>query len=144
MAIHKKVRHHGGNTSDAALPSFSYDPSKLAPVIVAMWNDGAYPNCPALERKPDGTPTAAAIAAAKALINVPFNAGPPPTGTDLNLEKPVIITEAEHDNGWYMEDDKEVVFVLPNKPRVVQNPASTAAQLLATAKLLMACTPNGI
>ena len=143
MAIHKKVRHHAGNTSDAAQPSFSYDPSKLAPVIVAMWNDPLYPNCPALDRKPDGTPTAAALTAARALINVPFVAGPPPVGTDLNLEKPVIITEAEHDNGWYMDDDKEVVFVLPNRPRVVIA-GSSPAQLLATAKLLMACTPNGI
>jgi hypothetical protein len=139
MAIHKKVRHQAGNTSDAAQPSFSYDPSKLAPVIVAMWNDPAYPDCAALKRKPNGSPTDAAIAAAKALINTPVT---PAGGTDLNLEKPVIITEAEHDAGWYMEDDKEVVFVLPNKPRVVVG--STPPQLLATAKLLMACTPNGI
>jgi hypothetical protein len=39
-----------------------------------------------------------------------------------------------------MQDDKEVVFVLPNFNRVKNNPAN----LLETAKLLMACTPNGI
>jgi|SRR5262245_37890038 len=138
MAIHKKVRHHANNTSDAAQPMFSYDPSKLAPVIVAMWNDAKYPNCDALDRKPNGSPSTLALAAAKTLINTPASTG----GTDFNLEKPVIITEAEHDAGWYMEDDKEVVFVLPNKPRVAVG--STAPQLLATAKLLMACTPNGI
>ena len=141
MAIHKKVRHHANNTSDAAQPMFSYDPSKLAPVIVAMWNDNNYPNCAALARKPNGSPTDAAIAAAKALVNIPITMANP-NGTDFNLEKPVIITEAEHDAGWYMEDEKEVVFVLPNKPRVANN--SNPAQLLATAKLLMACTPNGI
>ena len=36
----------------------------------------------------------------------------------------------------------EVVFVLPNKTRV--GSGSSAPQLLETAKLLMACTPNGI
>src|SRR4029079_3848018 len=141
MATHKKVRHHANNASDAAQPMFSYDPSKLAPVIVAMWNDTAYPNCAALERKPNGSPTAAATAAAKTLINVPVTTTNP-NGTDFNLEKPVIITEAEHDAGWYIEDDKEVAFVLPNKPRVASG--SSGPQLLATAKLLMACTPNGI
>jgi hypothetical protein len=137
MAIHKKVRRHANTTSDAVQPMFSYDPSKLAPVITTMWNDPAYPNCAALARKPDGSPTNAAIAAAKALVNTPG-----PAGTDFNLERPVIITEAEHDADWYMDDDTEVVFVLPNRPRVAAG--STAPQLLATAKLLMACTPNGI
>src|SRR5262245_40921566 len=106
-----------------------------------MWNDPNYPNCAALARKPNGNPTDAAILAAKALINVPVTTTNP-NGTDFNLERPVIITEAEHDAGWYMDDDKEVVFVLPNKPRVAAG--SNPAQLLATAKLLMACTPNGI
>jgi hypothetical protein len=141
MAIHKKVRQHANNTSDAAQPMFSYDPSKLAPVILAMWADAAYPNCAALARKANGSPTDAALLAAKALINVPVTAANP-AGTDFNLARPVIITEAEHDAGWYMDDDTEVVFVLPNKPRVIGG--STQPQLLATAKLLMACTPNGI
>jgi len=142
VAIHKPVRHHANNKSDAAQPMFSYSPEKLAPVIVAMWNDTAYPNCAALERKPNGSPTAGALTAARALINT-VRSSTNPTGTDFNLEKPVIITEAEHDAGWYMEDEKEVVFVLPNRPRVVY-PGSSATQLVETAKLLMACTPNGI
>jgi hypothetical protein len=134
MAIHKKVRRHANTEVDAAQPMFSYDPIKLAPVIVAMWADPAYPNNAALQRKPNGSPTAAALTAAKTLIN---------TGaTNFNLERPVIITEAEHDADWFTEDENEVVFVLPNKPRVAAG--STAGQLLETAKLLMACTPNGI
>jgi hypothetical protein len=39
-----------------------------------------------------------------------------------------------------METVNDVVFVLPNSGRV----DLTAANLLDTAKILMACTPNGI
>ena len=39
-----------------------------------------------------------------------------------------------------METENDVVFVLPNKDRIVP----TGANLLNSAKLLMACTPNGI
>jgi hypothetical protein len=39
-----------------------------------------------------------------------------------------------------MENDLEVVFVLPNQNRVKNHPTN----ILDTAKLLMACTPNGI
>jgi hypothetical protein len=52
----------------------------------------------------------------------------------------VIITEQEHDDDYTMQDPNEVVFVLPNDGRLINNPA----HLLNTAKLLMACTPNGI
>jgi hypothetical protein len=134
VAIHKKVRRHANQDSDAAQPVFAYDPSKLAPVIVTLWNDASYPNLAVLQRNAKGNPTSAALAAAKAVINT--------STTNFNLERPVIITEAEHDADWYMDDDTEVVFVLPNKPRVASG--SSATQLLETAKLLMACTPNGI
>jgi hypothetical protein len=39
-----------------------------------------------------------------------------------------------------MQSDDEIVFVLPDTKRVKTPPAN----LLDTAKLLMACTPNGI
>ncbi len=39
-----------------------------------------------------------------------------------------------------MENENDLVFVLPNQGRV--DPAG--ADLLSSAKLLMACTPNGI
>ena len=39
-----------------------------------------------------------------------------------------------------MENENDVVFVLPNKGRI----DPTGGNLLNTAKLLMACTPNGI
>ena len=38
-----------------------------------------------------------------------------------------------------METEDDVVFVLPNKTRL-----GPGTNLLASAKLLMACTPNGI
>jgi hypothetical protein len=52
-----------------------------------------------------------------------------------------VITEAEHDHDYTMQNDQEVVFVLPNPERVTPRPGQS---LLDTARLLMACTPNGI
>jgi hypothetical protein len=48
-----------------------------------------------------------------------------------------VITEDEYDDGWDQDDPDQVVFVLPNLSRQSGN-------LLETAKLLMACVPNGI
>ena len=59
---------------------------------------------------------------------------------NYNIVRVVIISEEEHDNGYTMETPDDVVFVLPNAARI--NPAG--ANLLNSAKLLMACTPNGI
>jgi hypothetical protein len=58
----------------------------------------------------------------------------------FNLTRAVVITEDEHDGDYTMQDDNEVVFVLPNIGRRVAG----GARLIDTAKLLMACTPNGI
>jgi hypothetical protein len=59
----------------------------------------------------------------------------------INLTRAVVLTEAEYNSGWEMRHADEVVFVLPNKSRARNVPAG---QLLETAKLLMACVPNGI
>jgi hypothetical protein len=56
------------------------------------------------------------------------------------LKRAVIISEDEHDRGYTMEFEDDVVFVLPRKSRL----GAGGANLLETAKLLMACTPNGI
>ncbi len=130
MAIHKKVRRHSNLSSDAAQPVFAYDPAKLAPIIVSLWANPMR----VLDRKPNGDPTQGALDDAKTVFNTSV--------TNFDLVRPVVITEAEHDNDWFMNDDTEVVFVLPNRPRVAD--PSTATKLLETAKLLMACTPNGI
>jgi hypothetical protein len=114
----------------AAMPVFSYNPDVLAPIIVSLWANPMN----VLERDKDGNPTQNAINDAKTLFNT--------ATTNLNLVRPVVITEAEHDRDYFMQDDTEIVFVLPNKSRVAGG--ATGAQLLASAKLLMACTPNGI
>jgi hypothetical protein len=63
------------------------------------------------------------------------------TDRGIHLSNPVVITEAEYYDGYTMGDPDEVVFVLPDRSR-----ADTAGggSLLEAAKLLMACTPNGI
>ena len=58
------------------------------------------------------------------------------------LKHPVVLTEDEYENGWQQEHDDEVVLVLPDEARTIA--ASGAFNLLETAKLLMAVTPNGI
>ena len=60
----------------------------------------------------------------------------------IYLSKPHIITEETYYSGHNCDDPDEVIFVLPNKPRVVSPPPGHS--LLETAKLLMAITPNGI
>jgi len=130
VAIHKKVRRGANRDSEAAQPVFAYDPTIIAPIIVSLWANPMR----VLDRKPNGDPTQGALDDAKASFNT--------ATTNFNLVRPVVITEDEHDRDWLMHDDTEVVFVLPNTPRVASG--SSAAQLLATAKLLMACTPNGI
>jgi hypothetical protein len=136
VAIHKKG-HRGNNQQDSltALPAFSYPADKIAPIIVTLWGNTQR----VLDRDNKGNPTQGALDDAKTLFNT--TTGPNPT--NYNLVRPVVITEEEHDNDWYTQDDTEVVFVLPNKPRI-DFAHSSDAQKLETAKLLMACTPNGI
>jgi hypothetical protein len=163
MAIRKKVpvRRHGaaaGAAGDITLPAFSYQNDKLADLIVAIWANvpfqGGGVNVAGLgdaicfgaqARDNKGLPTATARDAAKAALN--FIAG-------MDLDKVVIITEDEHDDDYTMQDPDEVVFVLPRKSRVIPGTAMPnnaippapvySQQLLETAKVLMACTPNGI
>ena len=58
------------------------------------------------------------------------------------LKHPVVLTEDEYEKGWQQENDDEVVLVLPNDKR--KTAPSGSFNLLETAKLLMAVTPNGI
>jgi hypothetical protein len=130
MAIRRKVKDKRPRSNVAleeTVPAFSYNPDKLAPVIVSLWTDPKE----TLKRDAKGNPTTNALRDAKVVINT--------TATGLDLVCPVIITEEEHDNDYTMQDENEVVFVLPRRER-----AGTSANLLETAKLLMACTPNGI
>ena len=81
-----------------------------------------------------GTEPITAITQATNAINAAY-----PT---FKLAQVEIITEDEHDNGYRTDNENAVVLVLPNKERVKDT--NDSASLLNSAKLLMACTPNGI
>jgi hypothetical protein len=138
------------------MPVMFYSSDGLRDLIVAAWANrswtdpapGGLGTVPKLgdaltDRDPlTGLPSPAAKATAKAAVNA--MAG-------LDLKSVVVITEAEHDDDYTMQDDEEVVFVLPRPSRSVIASAPGPfpvppypAKLLETAKLLMACTPNGI
>ena len=151
MAIHKRVRGSNNKTHDAAQPIFSFpaDPN-LAQVIVDAWLNTLFPWQPSsggpaqqvklgdalLERNHKGNPTKKAFEVATQRIRQALN---------VDLKRAVVISEDEHDNDYFLDDD-EVVFVLPDAGRLSPAPdlAHPSANLVATAKLLMACTPNGI
>ena len=62
----------------------------------------------------------------------------------LYLENPVVISEVDYFKHHTQDDDNEIVFVLPDERRVAAARAPGQVDLLETAKLLMAITPNGI
>ena len=143
MAIHKRVKDPhkhapAGATMDVTVPSFSYPPSdKLAQLIVDAWKNVPFPTPTSpglkdllLDRDAKGDPTNTALKAARDRLKL----------ADFDLKSAVVISEEEHDADYYTSDPDEVVFVLPKESR----PDMGGANLLNTAKLLMACTPNGI
>lgn len=102
-------------------------------MIVEAWDNPAY-RTQLLDRAGDPpAPTAGAIQLATASVNA----------RGFNLKRAVVISEAEHDNNYTSQDDDEVVFVLP-EPSRLGTPFGPRDALLKTARLLMACTPNGI
>jgi len=63
----------------------------------------------------------------------------------IYLEKPIVITEKEYEDGFSLQDagigqDIGIVFVVPRPARATTG----GPPLLETAKMLMAVTPNGI
>jgi hypothetical protein len=55
-------------------------------------------------------------------------------------KRPVVISEDDYDKGYTRKHDDQIVFVLPNH----DGTCPPGDNLLDTAKLLMAATPNGI
>jgi hypothetical protein len=102
---------------------FSYTPNDaLAQMIVDAWTDNNFKTV-LLEPK-----NAKGLFAARGFF---WN------GTSLT---PVVITEDDYNSGFVRKNQNDLVFVLPN-----HNGRCPAGQnLLDTARLLMACTPNGI
>ena len=143
MAILKKVRGGARITAEGVaaaaaaapddtitVPTFSFGPNDgLAQMIVDAWVDKDFRD-QLLARDGQGKVTAAASHLATLTVNARGG---------FNLQRAVVITEKEHDNHYTMEEDNEVVFVLPDRDRIFPGGA-----LLNTARLLMSCTPNGI
>jgi len=125
-------------SDDITTPDFQLDPDAvpgIAQVIVDIWT-GAVSLSTLMLRETTGSTKGMATPAAVGLATATINAAFP----NFNFLRAVIISEEEHDNGYTMETENDVVFVLPNQNRI--NPAG--GSLLNSAKLLMACTPNGI
>jgi hypothetical protein len=129
---HGIIRKTGSD--DITTPDFQLAPDAIpgiAQVIVNLWTDQNLFNAVTARTAQGQATTNARIAATNAI-----NAAQP----TYNFTQCVIISEAEHDDGYRVQSPDDVVFVLPNPGRI--NPAG--ASLLNSAKLLMACTPNGI
>jgi hypothetical protein len=104
-------------SDETRVAEFAYQNDALAEMIVRAWTDGAF--------------------------KTTILADPQQALADrgIHLKNPTVITEGDYYNGYVAGDTAEVVFVLPDADRVDMT-AGTA--LLEAAKLLMACTPNGI
>ena len=104
--------------------NFSYAPNdSLAEMIVDAWVDLNFAN---------------------QLLNTPGTAKSALSQRGIFLANPVVITEAQFNQGYTVGNPNvDVIFVLPNQPRVDLTPPP-GQTLLDTARLLMACTPNGI
>jgi len=125
-------------SDDMTVPEFAMPPDAvpgIAQVIVDAWQGKPSLN-KILDRVQSGPQKGMATSDAVTQATTAINAAAP----KYNLKRVVIISEDEHDSGYTMETENDVVFVLPRQSRV----DTGGANLLETAKLLMACTPNGI
>lgn len=132
------IKRRRGNV-DITIPDFQLAPDAvpgIAQVIVNSWRgDPSLANI--LDRIQNPGPTQGmATPLARTQATNAINAAAP----HYNFTRCIIISEEEHDKGYTMENENDVVFVLPNPGRI--DPAGP--DLLSSAKLLMACTPNGI
>jgi hypothetical protein len=123
---------------DDKVADFSYSSDALAQLIVDMWlgNHGDLLAAPAPTDYTQRSVNAKAALAARGIY----------------LEKPIVITETEYEEGFSLADaglrtagvNDGIVFVLPRKSRATLGAPPPPAPLLETAKMLMAVTPNGI
>lgn len=116
-------RKNNVNDPDVKVVDFSYESDILAQLIVDAWDDD---NIKATLLDHGNQGDVRDLLASRGIF----------------LKRPVVLTEDEYNDGWQMEDEDEVVLVLPNKGR--RTAPSGPFTLLETAKLLMAITPNGI
>jgi hypothetical protein len=118
------------NKADVKVADFSYQNDELAALIAKAWTNAGFRDGLVGDATPN-LPIAQRIANAQAALQgLPIH--------PISLTSPIVITEAEYDAGWECSDDDQVVFVLPNAAR------QAGTNLVETAKMLMACVPNGI
>jgi hypothetical protein len=132
------IKKRKGGGVEITVPEFAMPPDAvpgIAQVIVDAWQGKPSLN-KILARVTSGPNNGMATDEAVRQATDAINAAAP----NFNLKRAVIITEHEHDNGYTVETEDDVVFVLPRPERA----NLAGANLLNTAKLLMACTPNGI
>ena len=132
MAILKPNWDDNGHATGTpvTMPAFSFSPNDgLAAMIVEAWANEDFRK--QLLQRSGTTVTPAAVQLATSSVNA----------RGFNLKRAVVISEKEHDANYTMQAPDEVVFVLPDNTRLGFAPSKS---LLDTAKLLMACTPNGI
>jgi hypothetical protein len=115
---------------------FSYQSDLLAQLVADIWTGAqanlitpSGPNTTRAEYQQRSTLAKAALAA-----------------RGIYMEKPIVITEDEYDDGFVLENaglsaTVGVVFVVPRPTRAT---TLSGTPLLETAKMLMAITPNGI
>jgi hypothetical protein len=121
-----------GIHTTVTVPAFTYSPNdSLAQMIVDAWVDPDFHDTLLAREADDITVTPTAAREARLAL----------AARGIHLQRAVVIRESEHDNDYTMQQPNEVVFVLPDLGRVIPRPGQS---LLETAKLLMACTPNGI
>jgi hypothetical protein len=112
------------NDDEQRVAEFSYQSDALADLIVKAWTETAHNGFyDQLTKGNNRSKTAKDALDARG----------------IHLTAPIVITELEYYEGYTMDDPAGVVFVLPDSER-----ADTTKPLLEAAKLLMACTPNGI
>jgi hypothetical protein len=118
VAIYRKTRDKNGNQVRKA--DFSYHPNdSLAHLIVDAWVDSNFRDLLLNNRQ-----------SVKSLL----------AARGFYLQNPVVIKEETYYQDYEMQDDNEVVFVLPQQPDALP----PCQSLLETARLLMSITPNGI
>jgi hypothetical protein len=122
-----------GTDPDIKVADFSYQNDDIAKeIIVKAWSDPVFLGTLLGDQTHVQSPAeitariTAAVTALSALPNKP-----------VTLKSAIVLTEAEYHEGWDVDDPDQVVLVLPNRARATGN-------LLETAKMLMACVPNGI
>ncbi len=127
--IYKKSPTPGGTGTDEEqrVAEFSYQNDALADLIVKAWTEKAFRDDLTKQTNTEAQRTQAAKDALD--------------DRGVHMTKPIVITEEEYYQGYTMSDDAGVVFVLPDAARAN---VGSGSSLLEVAKLLMACTPNGI